>query len=1450
MIKEPVKTQLQFLPFEDLSWENFEQLCLKLAQEMSSLQDCERYGKQGSTQQGIDIFQIYNDGRYDTYQCKREKKINISDLDKVIEAFKNGKYYKTSKSFTICTSCELNTTKLQDTFNRYKVELWAEGIELKKWDKIQLSLILKNHSALVLEFFGEYWLKEFLGIDKLSPLYTMTDCEINERFILTSCELSIVNNTFINLPKSHIERKETNELFNWTIKPLEKEESNVCVLAGNAGTGKTVILKDLFNKLIVAKIPVLGFKADKTVLDTKNILGFETEIDSVFNKLLSTNSIIVVLIDQIDALSQSLSNNRDLIDTYTTFINKISYIPGIRVIISCRIFDLNRDAELRQYINRKEIKLALLTDEEVRFVVNQLPSCELDSFPEILIELLKTPLHLDLFCRIYNERILLNGIKTSYDLYKELWKIKVQDVDLKTDIKYQRLKEFLYKLSETIYQRQGNLSAPAILFDAYIKEIEYLKTEFLIVEYQNSELIQFFHQSFYDYTFSRCFVENKGGDIYQFLLSEHQGLFIRSLVKQVLIYLRLYDPYNYNLQIRNILLSDKIRYHIKLILIDQLAFEESPTTDEIEIIQQLSKNNQRLLIAFFNSSPQIGWFDLLYNKKKDFLIQLLNCLNEQLRNSVASFIVFSGDNNIDIAYGLLSQIKDSENRNAHIRWMLYRSKDFSSQKIQDTYCELDANFIKHDSDRYHILRNAVKTAPEFTIEQARKLFINSILPNWEKKRRSELAYDSAEREFYHLCEDLYKSNPIKSYQFFREIILTLANGSIYESYRNYNKLKINYAFNVYDPDAYEHHKLIDWIVEALYLSEIDDFEFTFSEVSYYLSSELSTCRLIALKFLSKDPLRFKEIVLDVIVDKEFVEDCFYDESLKYQFRTLLNNAYHLYSFNEQNRINTFILSFNHFLDKTAQVERHKLSFTFPIYSHLWHTQWLLMNSIPSDEIQKHNNLYSKLYELNRRFKGWNSENKQPNHGMSLSQGVGGLVSKEKYKKFTQTNWYNSFIELNEDVDFHNHRYISLDEHAKAFKEAVSEKADSYFPFILKVVKNENIHFRYKLCGLEGLADSNFDIEKIRKLYGILLNQDVPNYYFYSFIRFGQAFINNSFVDVELINFWKRIALDVFEKRDVTRYEGSKEIVNDKLFAEGMGTTNGEALSLIVNLSLIDDYRDEIYEYLISISCQLPIQLRLVVMSEVNAESSFSNEQLLKLFLKYNSEITTEIYYVAPNLINSLFCHFFESLVPLVKQTLYLPQTTKFLGVHLFYGWLYGYETSKELLLDLHERYPVSIRETLNEACNYYYDIEYREKCHYMLNLYAKDKRKEVREAFSFGFYKLPSDCFHELRPIIDEYVNYIDEDRLSSLYNYLFPVAKDYPRECIDIQHVIYDKKRFKYDSELKEPIELFTLCYNAIKEFDTGDRQLEYTMDVFDKLLEKSNFRIEIDKILKEVED
>jgi len=1456
-IDPPVTTKQQLLPFEKLTWENFEQLCMKLAQEISSVNNCERYGKQGSSQEGIDIFIIDDDGKFDTYQCKKYVEIKTKDIRDIIGEFKKGAFFSKSKTFTICTACELNSTKLQEVFNQYKIELASDGKELIKWDKIQLSIILKKYPHLVFEFFGEYWLKEFIGIDQLSPIYTMTDSEIMEKLSFASCELSLINNIFSNLPQSHINRKETAELYEWTVTPLNKKESNICVLVGNAGTGKTIILRDLFEELKGKDIISLGLKADKVSLNSNNlgkyVFGADVDFDIVIKKLLSTNPLIVILVDQIDALSQSLSTNRTLINTYTSIINRLSQNHRIRIIISCRTFDLNRDVELKQYSNKKIVKLDLLTETEVGIVLFQLSKLNLDHFPKALVELLKTPLHLDLFSRIYSNTISLNEIKTSSDLYRELWTIKIKDVELKTNlINYRSLKDVLYKVAELIYKNQGNLSVSSIYFEEYCKELEYLKTESLIVESKKSESIQFFHQSFYDYTFSRFFVEKEGGDIYKFLLSQHQGLFIRSLVKQIIIYLRSVDQQAYIQQLNQILFSDKIRYHLKLLIIELLAFEDNPTNQEFSILRKLTEQSVDLAITFYSSFPSYGWFQIINVNNRSFVIKSLNVDNELLKESIGRFIVYTDD--FDNVYNTLIYINDKNFMNIHIRWMLYRCNDFSDLKVQNIYDELNKSFIQSDRDRYHIFTKALETAPDFVITNLSELFQTNIFPEWKRKRNRELGHDSDEREFFRVCEELYKKHPIKSYGLFKEVVLSLATNSIYDSHWDYNVLKIDYAFMDYDPESYDHHKLIEWIVSTLNLIANDNFELSKEELNFYLSSELLICRIIALRFLSDNSPLFKDTILKTLIDNGFVEDCFYDRDLEYWYRKLLSTTYSLYSNEDQNCINSFVLNFNHPKDKYPD-NRHKIAFKYPLYLYIGHTQWQIISSIPANEVIKNKDLSKRLNELNRRYPGWDSKNELPDRRIRMAQVCGGIVSKEKYKKFTLSNWYNSFIEFNEDKHYENHTYLNLDEHGNAFKEVVSERVEHYHIFIEEIINDPKIHLRYKIKGLEGLCVGKFSIEKIRDLYQILLEQgvykeDIHRSYIYSFIRFGENFIDNSFVDSRLIEFWEEIALSAFEKREVHYYSGSQEIKNDELFTQGYGTPNAEALTLIVGLSYLDNCVEDVFQYLLDICDKLPIQLKLVVLSELKQESQFTDEQLLELFLIYAEVSTPEIYHVAATLLNFLFFRFFEQLIPFIQNTIKLEQSAKYLSRYLLYCWFYGYDMGKDLLLTLHQEQPTCISETILEACKYYEQIEYRLKCHYILDLYVNNVDKDIRNAFSSGFFSFQATCFNELRPIINEYVNYIDEDRLHSLYYYLFKVVNDYYKECIEIQHVIYDKKTFKYDSELKEPVELFILCYNKEREFNLQNERVEYTMDVFDKLLINSNFKVQIDQIMKDVDN
>jgi hypothetical protein len=55
-VAPPVKTRHQELPFEKLTWEDFERLCLRLARRDGDVEHCQLYGVRGQSQEGIDLW--------------------------------------------------------------------------------------------------------------------------------------------------------------------------------------------------------------------------------------------------------------------------------------------------------------------------------------------------------------------------------------------------------------------------------------------------------------------------------------------------------------------------------------------------------------------------------------------------------------------------------------------------------------------------------------------------------------------------------------------------------------------------------------------------------------------------------------------------------------------------------------------------------------------------------------------------------------------------------------------------------------------------------------------------------------------------------------------------------------------------------------------------------------------------------------------------------------------------------------------------------------------------------------------------------------------------------------------------------------------------------------------------------------------------------------------------
>lgn len=604
----PIKKSLMELPLKDMLWEDFEELCLRMVEyeEGFDKSECEILGRKGQKQDGIDIYARKGSSKYSTFQCKKYKSISISQLTAIFEEFKKGEWFSKSNKFYLCITLDFSDVNLQRKFEELKEDFNKESIKIKRWDYSIINRILKNHPNIVFDFFGEEWCKQFCGI---SPS-ELTDFEmLKNSFKKSSKFLVNIKNYFENKPETHIARKETNKVVNWVSGDLGNKEKNLFILKGEKGLGKTVILKDVYDELINKGYNVLAIKADKFyALNVKNLeyqifLNDKISINKIIQTLNYRKEKLVIIIDQLDALSQTLSSKREYLNTYNRIINELIDERNIRIIISARTFDLNYDADLRQYISSEfsSVEVSLLELKDVNSVLSKYKvfCSSID-----VLELLRTPNHLEVFCKLPNKnKINLDSLLSLNDLYNKLWE------DIISNQTSLNLSAFLYKISDDMYSHQRIIVNGAIKRE-FSKEFNFLRSNEILIYHSDEDQIQFFHQTFYDYCFSRNFVE-QGKEILEYLFKNQQNLEIRSVVKMVFEYLREYNNQKYLKSITSILKHKKTRFHIKLLLINSISLIKNPNKYEKRIVLKIILNSKDFEEAFIDSLVSKGWIELL-----------------------------------------------------------------------------------------------------------------------------------------------------------------------------------------------------------------------------------------------------------------------------------------------------------------------------------------------------------------------------------------------------------------------------------------------------------------------------------------------------------------------------------------------------------------------------------------------------------------------------------------------------------------------------------------------------------------------------------------------------------------------------------------------------------------------------------------------------------------------
>ena len=123
------------MPFGEITWQNFERLCFRLASLNGDVEYSRLYGTAGQEQGGIDIYvRRTSTTKYATWQSKRHKSFGPAQIDAAVTEFLDGPWAEKSDRFVLCVQASLRSTDALDKIEECAARLRGTGIEFQPLD--------------------------------------------------------------------------------------------------------------------------------------------------------------------------------------------------------------------------------------------------------------------------------------------------------------------------------------------------------------------------------------------------------------------------------------------------------------------------------------------------------------------------------------------------------------------------------------------------------------------------------------------------------------------------------------------------------------------------------------------------------------------------------------------------------------------------------------------------------------------------------------------------------------------------------------------------------------------------------------------------------------------------------------------------------------------------------------------------------------------------------------------------------------------------------------------------------------------------------------------------------------------------------------------------------------------------------------------------------------------
>ena len=1254
-----------------------------------------------------------------------------------------------------------------------------------------------------------------------------------------------------------IHRDEVDQIKDWIEKKAsDHRSSRLALLYGKAGIGKSIVMHDLLEELQSNQdFLVLGLKSDQIeFVDTEVLrqnIHLAKPIETVIEEMAQKYKRVILLIDQIDALSLSLSSNRTPLRSLLKLIGQIQHIPNVRVVISCRPYDLEYDPLLDNLRIKNKWELKEFTQKQVEGILIE-NNCK-EQMNDNLLRFLGNPLHLYLFLKVKPEEQLTDPLSTDL-LYHQLWRKYVLDDSVRKFNK-DRLLALFDKLVSTMYERQ-ELSIHIRAFETdFSAELQYLLTNELLLKTKSNQ-IQFFHQTLFDYVYARRFTE-QGHDLLEVLKGQHQGLFSRAAVKSILTFLRDQDRREYIHIIDQLLYAkdddgkELYRYHLKSLALSNMAYFETPLEEEKNIISRKIFQDKVYMDVVFESVYMPNWFDLIWDiieskggwkglskgyKEKVILM----CERALWRH--ANVVLDKLDASLD--YG------DEEDCKYLSHIFQHYNLDCGSDKLITFYNKLVKSRLP--LEHIHLLQNIMKGNPDFVCQELKE----NVRLQLQEKETKYVHRIGINHEEEHLYEELLKNHHDKGIKLLVEILTMV-----------YDKTKFEFEgseiYNSTEFFSFQRtmggHFTSNFIEDAVnilidnFLKDVDE-EKNRQYISEFSQNMHEGFVFIALYVYTEYPEKFKDDVYDIIVKRSVLANA--TSWVEYQAVEALKVAYPLWDDKQKKTVINRILIIDdkgeHILFKDAVQMR--LQWGHPLLDIDLHKGKALY-FIPKEELRRLSwTAYQEKQRIERKFKEARLKNEKPS-SMSIHSGWTSL-REDQGMKMSPEAWHKSMrAYTNDPMDWNE---PSLTGQCYLFRAVVAKEPDKYIGLLDTALDDDCVLLDYPQAGMQGLLDAErvddamHVLERILDVIGNDVNSTIRGFNLHSLL-----FALNDIPKMEHV---PEIVFKLFCDALLNAKEPEEDQHKDDKDVQtvGINQSRGNAGYLLVECTRERQYKEEIFSTIEQIAGTASVYTRAAVLLNMAALNLLDKKRNVELFKKLMHDFNPRLMALPVHNYNPLvyFVNYaVDDLIEFFSHAAECPECFNEQVVILWLAWSHNNrderiktfldkmcETSEDARISL-MKFLCTLDGKMNEdaICYILHFMESKfdtpkmgdvcDNLFHHADKWADDYQQRVAEVFVDSPLSR-----HKVTVFIEFLAGYAIKEPVQTLKWLEQIIANDIPDDYFIVNHVV----------------DVLIQSYNGIKSFNDSSYQdtLEHAMDLMDTIMQNPSNKYLITNFINKLDN